>query len=89
MLFDHTLQAAMTLLDGVDKWEIWRQHDHMNQTPVSSNSGGTTMLRCGHAPSKMMKTSSLTSTRGAKMTTNSLIKAWKVALVTNLCSIMW
>ena len=31
------------------------------------------------APSKMMKTSSLIGTRGAKMTTNSLMKAWKVA----------
>ena len=34
MLFDHTLQAAMGLLDGVEKWAIWRQHDH-----VESNSG--------------------------------------------------
>ena len=29
MLFDHTLQAAMGLPDGVKKWAIWRQHDHM------------------------------------------------------------
>ena len=29
MLFDRTLQAAMGLLDGVEKWAIWRQHDHM------------------------------------------------------------
>ena len=29
MLFDRTLQAAMGLLDGVDKWAIWRQHDHV------------------------------------------------------------
>ena len=54
-----------------------------------SNSGGTTMLRCGRTPSKMMKTSSLIGTRGTKMTTNSLMKAWKVARVTVLCSITW
>ena len=29
MLFDHTLQTAMGLLDGVEKWAIWRQHDHV------------------------------------------------------------
>ena len=29
MLFDRTLQAAMGLLDGVEKWAIWRQHDHV------------------------------------------------------------
>ena len=46
---------------------------------VSSNSDETTKLRCGCAPSKMMKTSSLIGTRGAKMTTNSLMKACKVA----------
>ena len=34
MLFDRTLQAAMGLLNGVEKWAIWWQHDH-----VESNSG--------------------------------------------------
>ena len=34
MLFDRTLQAAMGLLDEVEKWQIWRQHGH-----VESNSG--------------------------------------------------
>ena len=29
MLFDRTLQAAMGLLDRVEKWAIWRQHDHV------------------------------------------------------------
>ena len=29
MLFDRTLQAAMGLLDRVEKWVIWRQHDHV------------------------------------------------------------
>ena len=29
MLFVRTLQAATGLLDGVDKWTIWRQHDHL------------------------------------------------------------
>ena len=29
MLFDRTLQEAMSLLDGVEKWAIWRQHDHV------------------------------------------------------------
>ena len=29
MLFDRTLQAAMDLLDGVEKWAIWRQHEHV------------------------------------------------------------
>ena len=29
MLFDRTLQAAMGLLDGVEKWAIWRQYDRM------------------------------------------------------------
>ena len=56
---------------------------------LSWNSSGTTMLRCGRAPSKMMKTSSLIGTRGAKMTSNSLMKAWKVARVTVLCPIAW
>ena len=45
-------------------------------------------LICGRALSKMMKTSSLIGTRGAKMS-NSLMKAWKVARVTILCSITW
>ena len=56
---------------------------------LSSNSGGTTMLRCSRALSKMMKTSSLIGIRRAKMTTNSLMKAWKVARVTVLYSITW
>ena len=29
MLFDRTLQAAMGLLNGLGKWAIWWQHDHM------------------------------------------------------------
>ena len=29
MLFDRTLQAVMGLLDGVEKWAIWWQHDHV------------------------------------------------------------
>ena len=29
MLFDRTLQAAMGLLNKVEKWAIWRQHDHV------------------------------------------------------------
>ena len=29
MLFDRTLQAAMGLLNGVEKWAIWRPHDHV------------------------------------------------------------
>ena len=42
-----------------------------------------------YAPSKMMKTSSLIGTHGAKMTTSSLMKDWKVVHMTILCSIMW
>ena len=29
MLFDRTVQAAMGLINGVEKWAIWRQHDHV------------------------------------------------------------
>ena len=28
-MFNRTLQAAMGLLDGVEKWAIWRQHGHV------------------------------------------------------------
>ena len=73
MLFDRTLQAAMGLLDGVKNGQYG---GNMTTWNLSSNSGGTTMLRCGRASSKMM-------------TSNSLMKAWKVARVTVLCSITW
>ena len=62
---------------------------NMTTWNLSWNSGGTMMLRCGRAPSKMMKTSSLIGTRRGKMTTNSLMKARKVARVTVLCLITW
>ena len=29
ILFDRTLQAAMGLIDAIEKWAIWRQHDHV------------------------------------------------------------
>ena len=78
MFFYHTLQTAMGLLDGVEKWAVWRQSILEQRC-----------LRCGCALSKMTKTSSLIGTRRVKMTSNSLMKAWNVARVTVLCSITW
>ena len=54
MLFDRTLQAAMGLLDGVEKWAIWRQHDHVESIFQLRWNNNVEMCR---APSKMMKTS--------------------------------
>ena len=48
---------------------------NMTTWNLSWNSGGTTMSRYGRVPSKMMKTSSLIDTHGAKITSNSLMKA--------------
>ena len=82
MLFDRTLQAAICLLDGVENGQYGGNMTAWNRTPVEQ--------RClDVAARKMMKTSSLIGTRGAKMTTNSLTKVWKVARETVLCSITW
>ena len=34
MVFDCTPQTAMGLLDGVEKWTIWWQHDHVESNQV-------------------------------------------------------
>ena len=52
MLFDRTLQAATGLLDAVENGQYG---GNMTTWNLSSNSGGTTMLRCGHEPSKMIE----------------------------------
>ena len=86
MLFDCTLQTAVGLLNGVEKWAIWRQHDHVESILELRWNNDVEMW-----PRAVENDDDFFINRytWSKMTTNSLMKAWKVTRVTILCSITW